>query len=81
MADLYVLHPKRKTRRDKPMAGAHNDYRRSDTRYPRDQKEAGIEDLDWEDRLPPMRGWIFWLAVAGSWAVFAAAFWWLAAIL
>ena len=79
MADLYVLHPKRKTRR--LLTGTHSAYRRSDYRYARDQREAGIEDLEWEDRLPPMRAGMFWLAVAGSWAIFAAAFWWMIAIL
>jgi hypothetical protein len=63
------------------LTGAHSEYRRSDYRYARDQREAGIEDLEWEDRLPPMRPWMFWLAVAGSWAVFVGAFWWTAAIL
>lgn len=106
MAELYVLHPKRKSRRG--LIGAHNDYRRSDYRYARDQREAGIDDLDWEDRLPPPcrshwlaalvalacppdmlvrrrrtapLPWAFWLAVVGSWAIFAAAFWGMAAIL
>ncbi|MGZ5927928.1 MAG: hypothetical protein ACXWLX_01835 [Rhizomicrobium sp.] len=81
MADLYVLNPKRKSRRAAPVAGAHNEYRRGDYRYARDQREAGIEDLEWEERLPPLRPWLFWLAVAGSWAIFAAAFWGMAAIL
>jgi len=63
------------------LTGAHNDYRRSDYRYARDQREAGIEDMEWEERLPPLRPWLFWLAVAGSWAIFAAAFWGMAAIL
>ncbi|MES2293787.1 MAG: hypothetical protein V4527_10865 [Pseudomonadota bacterium] len=81
MADLHVLHPKGKSRRAAPLTGTHADYRRSDYRYPRDQREAGIDDLEWEERLPPLRPWMFWLAVAGSWAIFAAAFWGLAAIL
>jgi hypothetical protein len=81
MADLYVLNPKRKSRRAAPLTGAHADFRRGHYRYPRDQKEAGIEDLEWEERLPSIRGWMFWLAVAGSWAIFAAAFWAMAAIL
>ena len=81
MADLYVLNPKRKPRRTAPLTGAHADYRRSDYRYARDQREAGIEDLEWEERLPPLRPWMFWLAVVGSWAIFAGAFWWMAAIL
>ena len=77
MADLYVLHPKRKAR---GLTGAHNDYRRSDYRYARDQKEAGIEELEWEERLPPLRPWMFWLAVVGSWVIFGAAFWGLASL-
>jgi hypothetical protein len=53
--------------------GAAADYRASDYRFARDQREAGIENLEWEDRLPPFRPWMFWLAVAGSWALFAGA--------
>lgn len=45
------------------------------------RKEAGIEDHEWEDRLPPMRPWMFWLAAAGSWAIFAGAFWGVTALL
>jgi hypothetical protein len=78
MADLYVLHPKRKPRHD--LTGARSDYRRSDYRNARDQKEAGIEDLEWEERLPPMRAGLFWLAVVGSWVIFAGALWGLASL-
>ena len=63
------------------LVGAHSDYRRSDYAFARDQREAGIEELDWEERLPPLRTWMFWLAVVGSWAIFGAAFWGLIAIL
>ena len=43
MADLYVLHPKRKPR---GLTGAHSDYRRSDYAFARDQREAGIEAVN-----------------------------------
>ncbi len=35
------------------LVGAHSDYRRSDYAFARDQREAGIEELEWEERLPP----------------------------
>ncbi len=53
--------------------GARYEHRAKDWRFSRDQKEAGIENLEWEDRLPVMRPWMFWLAVIGSWAIFAGA--------
>jgi hypothetical protein len=65
------IHYLRKTSR----IGAAAEHRAKDWRFARDQKEAGIEHLEWEDRLPPMRPWAFWLAVAGSWAIFAGAVW------
>ncbi len=63
------IHYLRKTSR----VGAAADHRAKDWRFSRDQKEAGIENLEWEDRLPPFRPWMFWLAVAGSWVLFAGA--------
>ena len=63
------IHHLRKTSR----VGAAAEHRAKDWRFARDQREAGIEDYEWEDRLPPMRAWMFWLAVAGSWAIFAGA--------
>jgi len=63
------IHYLRKTSR----IGASYEHRPKDWRYSRDQREAGIEDQEWEDRLPPMRPWMFWLAVVGSWAIFAGA--------
>jgi hypothetical protein len=60
----------------KPVVGIHADHRPNDYRFARDQREAGIENLEWEERLPPFRPWMFWLAVAGSWAVFGGAIWW-----
>jgi hypothetical protein len=62
--------------------GAKADHRPGDYRYPRNQREAGIEYMEWENRLkPPCRShWLhtamFWLAVTFCWAVFAGAVWW-----
>ena len=70
------IHYLRKTSR----IGATYEHRPQDWRFSRDQREAGIEDYEWEDRLPPMRAWAFWLAVIGSWAVFAGAVWGMAAL-
>ena len=63
------IHYLRKTSR----IGASYEHRPQDWRFSRDQREAGIEDHEWEDRLPPMRPWMFWLAVIGSWTIFAGA--------
>ena len=71
------IHYLRKTSR----AGCAYEHRPQDWRFSRDQREAGIADHEWEDRLPPMRAWMFWAAVAGSWAIFAGAIWGLAALL
>ena len=72
-------------RRSKPGTGAHiagslAEHRPGDYRYPRTQREAGIEFAEWEDRLPPpcrptIHTWMFWLAVTACWVVFAAAAW------
>lgn len=60
--------------------GATYEHRSKDWRFARDQRKAGIEHLEWEDRLSPMRPWAFWLAVIGSWALFAGAIWGMAAL-
>ena len=65
-AEIHHLHKP-------PVVGAHANYRTGDYRFARDQRQAGIEDLEWEDRLPPLRPWQFWLAVIGCWAVCGAA--------
>ncbi len=96
------IHYLRKTSR----VGATYEHRSKDWRFARDQREAGIENLEWEDRLPPcrshplaalialacppdmltrlsrvaLRPWMFWLAVIGSWALFAGAIWGMAAL-
>lgn len=70
------IHYLRKTSR----VGASYEHRAKDWRFARDQREAGIEHHEWEDRLPPMRPWVFWAATAGSWAIFAGAFWGVAAL-
>ena len=57
------------------IAGSLADHRPSDYRYPRTQREAGIEFAEWEDRLSPIRPWMFWLAVTLCWVVFGAAAW------
>ena len=59
----------------RPGISAHADHRPSDYRYPRTQREAGIEFAEWEDRLSPIRPWMFWLAVTLCWVVFGAAAW------
>ena len=54
----------------------------NDIRYPRTQREAGIEFQEWDDRLKPLRPW--WHEIAAlifisgmcaiMWLVFAVAF-------
>ena len=63
------IHHLRKTSR----VGAAAEHRAKDWRFARDQREAGVANYEWEDRLPPMRAWMFWAAVVGSWAIFAGA--------
>jgi hypothetical protein len=67
MGEVHYL---RKT----PKIGASYEHRPQDWRFARDQREAGIENLEWEDRLPVMRPWMFWLAVIGSWILFGLPF-------
>lgn len=64
-----------------PIAGSRAEHRPTHYRYARTQREAGIEDQEWEHRLPPpLRTGMFWLAVAASWAIFIGAAWWMVAI-
>jgi hypothetical protein len=56
-----------------PKVGASYEHRPRDWRFARDQREAGIDNLEWENRLPVLRPVLFWLAVIGSWAIFAGA--------
>ena len=57
--------------------GALADHDPRDFRFARTQREAGIEHLDWEQRIPVMRPiWIFVIA-AGCWGIFGLAITWL----
>ena len=55
--------------------GAKANHRPGDYRFPRNQREAGIEHAEWEGRIKPMRSILFWLAVASCWAVPVTAAW------
>jgi len=59
-----------------PQAGARADHDRRDFHYPRTQREAGIEHLEWGERIQPMRPiWAFVIAAA-CWGIFGLAVAW-----
>lgn len=51
-------------------------YRLGDYRFARDQREAGIEHHQWIDRIKPPRPYLYYLAAAMAWAIFAISFAW-----
>ncbi len=54
--------------------GAHADYRPTDFHFARTQREAGIEHLEWEDRVaPPLSPVTLYVTAALCWLVFVAA--------
>jgi hypothetical protein len=56
--------------------GSLADHNPRDFYYPRSQREAGIEHLEWEERIQPIRPiWAFVIA-AGCWAIFGLAVAW-----
>lgn len=40
------------------LISAHADHRLKDIHIPRNQREAGIDLLEWADRLPPSRSYL-----------------------
>ena len=57
-------------------AGALADHDPHDFRYCRNQREAGIEHLEWEDRIKPIRPiWLFAMS-AGCWVILGLATAW-----
>ena len=44
--------------------------------FPRTQREAGIEDLQWEDRLPPVGSWTHEILRAIGFIITIATIWW-----
>ena len=66
-AKLRLVHPAPRA----PNVGAHADHAPRDVRFPRTQREAGIEHLEWEHRLPVMRPWMFFAISAVCWVVLA----------
>ena len=58
------------------LVGSLADHRASDYRFARDQREAEIEHLEWEGRLKPPRPYLYYLAGAMAWAIFAISFAW-----
>jgi hypothetical protein len=56
------------------LIGAHADHRLTDFRFSRTQREAGIEHLEWEDRLsPPLKPFSLYVAAALFWLLFVTA--------
>ncbi len=59
------------------LIGAHADYRPNDFHFARTQREAGIEHLEWEGRLPaPLSSNMLCLAITLCWLVFMGALVW-----
>jgi len=57
-------------------AGALADHDPRDYRYCRNQQEAGIAHLEWEERITPIRPiWLFVMS-AGCWVIFGLAIAW-----
>jgi hypothetical protein len=56
--------------------GALADHRAGDYRFARDQREAGIEHHTWIDRIKPPRPYLYYLAAAMAWAIFAISLVW-----
>jgi hypothetical protein len=63
-----------------PLPGATAEHRARDYRFARTQREAGIETLEWEGRLRPLRPWLYWLAVGVCCEILALAVVWMEAI-
>jgi hypothetical protein len=55
-----------------PLPGATAEHRTRDYRFARTRREAGIENMEWEGRLKPLKPWLYWLTVSVCWAVVAA---------
>jgi hypothetical protein len=62
-----------------PLPGSTAPHRRRDYRFARTQQEAGIEGLEWERRLKPLRPWLFNIAAGACWMIFALAIIWIMA--
>ena len=79
----YILREAEKLRigQYKPKIGAHADYDPRDLRFARTQREAGIEHLEWEERLPVIRPWMFFAISAACWIVLALGIAWMMASL
>jgi hypothetical protein len=73
-----IEHLDRMRRTTRPGSLADHDPR--DFRYSRTQRDAGIEHLEWEDRIKPIRPiWLF--AMAGAcWIVLGTGIAWMAAM-
>ena len=56
--------------------GSLADHRASDYRFARDQREAGIEHHQWIGRIKPPRPYLYYLAAAMAWAIFATSLAW-----
>jgi hypothetical protein len=72
---------KLKLGQDRIATGAKADHRARDFRFSRTQREAGIEHLEWEHRLPALRPWMFFAISAICWVVLAVGIAWTMAAL
>ena len=91
MTSPYVEHEARKLRLVHPaprapsigatQVGSLADYDPRDFRFARTQREAGIEHLEWEERLPVIRPWMFFAISAACWGILALGIAWMMASL
>ena len=62
--------PKAYLRNDNGRIGANADYRRDDYIFPRQQSLA-MRQMEWEDRLKPIRPWGSNIVANLAWTIFA----------
>lgn len=73
---LDRIRTRRSTRDGAVNIGSSADHDPHDFRYCRNQREAGIEHLEWEDRIKPIRPvWLFAMS-AGCWVILGLATAW-----
>ena len=78
-AKLRLVHsaPRREPNIGASRIGASADHDPRDFRYPRTQREAGVEHLEWEDRIPAIRPWMFFAISGVCWVILGAGIAWM----
>ena len=73
---LKLVHSAPPSKLGATRVGAHADHNPRDFHYARTQREAGIEHLEWEERVPVIRPWMFFAISAACWGILALALAW-----